>query len=53
LQQAQAALKAAEQAVSAAEQKHKAAVDLAAPKDTAEIIVSEPISIRVVPAEAK
>lgn len=53
LQQAQAALKAADDAVSAAEQKHKAAVDLAAPKDTAEIIVSEPISIRVVPAEAK
>ena len=51
--QAQAALKAADASVAAAEAKHKAAADAAVPKDTAEIIVSEPISIRVVPAEAK
>ena len=53
LQQAQAALKAADATVAAAEAKHKAAADAATPKDTAEIIVSEPVSIRVVPAEAK
>lgn len=53
LLQAQAALKAADASVAAAEAKHKAAADAAVPKDTAEIIVSEPISIRVVPAEAK
>jgi hypothetical protein len=53
LQEAQAALKAAEDAVLKAEQSHKAAAEQAAPKDTAEIIVSEPISIRVKSAEAK
>jgi hypothetical protein len=53
LQEAQVALKAADDAVLKAEQSHKAAAEQAAPKDTAEIIVSEPISIRVKSAEAK
>ena len=38
---------AADAAVTAAAAKVKAATDLAAPKDTVDIIVSEPIAIRV------
>lgn len=44
---------AADAAVVAAAAKLKAATDQAAPRDTVEIILSEPIAIRVKPAEAK
>ena len=40
-------------AVTAAVQKHKAAVELAAPRDTVDIIVTEPIAVKVVAGEAK
>ena len=39
-------------AVKTTEAAHKAAVDRAAPRDTVDIVITEPISIRVKPAEA-
>lgn len=50
-QEAAEKLKAAEQAVKVAEAQLKSATAKAAPKDIVDIIVSEPISIRVLPAE--
>ena len=44
---------AADAAASAAATRLKAATDQAAPRDTAEIIASEPIAIRVKPMESK
>jgi len=44
---------AAEAAVKAAAERLKAAVQQATPRDTVDIVVSEPIAIRVKPAEAK
>jgi hypothetical protein len=43
------AKQAADAAVTAAAAKLKAATDAAAPRDTAEIVISEPIHIRVLP----
>lgn len=43
---------AASEAVKAAEAAHKAAADRAQPRDTVDIVITEPISIRVKPAEA-
>jgi len=42
----------ATQAVKTAEAAHKAAVERAQPRDTVDIVITEPISIRVKPAEA-
>ena len=46
-------LKSAEAAKAEAGKRMKAATDAAAPKDIADIVVSEPIRIRVLPAEKK
>jgi hypothetical protein len=53
LAEATAKKQAAEAAVTAAAAKLKAATDQAAPRDTADIVVSQPIAIRVHKAEAK
>ena len=43
----------AEAAKAEAARRMKAAIDFAAPKETVDIVVSEPIRIRVTPANAK
>jgi hypothetical protein len=52
LEAAKAQQAAAAEAVKATEAAHKAAVDRAQPRDTVDIVITEPISIRVKPAEA-
>lgn len=52
LEEAKARQAAAAAAVKATEAAHKTAVDRAAPRDTVDIVITEPISIRIKPAEA-
>jgi hypothetical protein len=52
LEAAKAQQAAATESVKTAEAAHKAAVERAQPRDTVDIVITEPISIRVKPAEA-
>ncbi|MCA9063066.1 MAG: serine protease [Planctomycetaceae bacterium] len=53
LRNAMARKEAADKALKAAEEELKAATAAAQPKDIADIVVTEPVAVRVLPAEAK